>query len=60
METNNKYSERQGEISGSHMEGKAWNVQNRKWTWLADYQNLPASMANVMHIVGLTPPARCE
>lgn len=46
METNNKYSERQGEISGSHMEGKAWNVQNRKWTWLADYQNLPASMAN--------------
>jgi len=46
METNNKYAEYQGQVSGTHMEGKAWNVKNRKWTWQADYQNLPASMAN--------------
>ncbi len=46
METNYKYSEYQGQISGSHMEGNAWNVQNRKWKWQADKQTLPASMVN--------------
>jgi hypothetical protein len=46
METNNKYSQYQGQISGTHIGGNAWNVQNQKWTWQADSQNLPASMAN--------------
>jgi len=46
FETNNKYSEYQGHISGTHMEGHAWNVKDRKWTWAADKQNLPASSAN--------------
>ncbi len=46
METNNKYSEYQGRISGTHMEGKAWNIKNKEWTWVADKQNLPASNAN--------------
>ena len=46
METNNKYSEYQGRISGKHMEGKAWNVNNKEWTWVADLRNLPASSAN--------------
>jgi len=27
METNNKYTERQGIISGNRMEGQAWNVK---------------------------------
>jgi hypothetical protein len=39
MEMNNKYSEYQGRISGTHMEGNAWNVKGRKWTWVADKQN---------------------
>jgi hypothetical protein len=36
METNNKYSERQGQISGTRMTGNAWNIKGRKWTWQAD------------------------
>ena len=36
METNNKYSEYQGAIWGTHMEGKAWNVKGRTWTWVAE------------------------
>lgn len=36
METNEKYSEYQGRISGMHMEGNAWNTKGRKWTWAAD------------------------
>ncbi|MGD1037405.1 MAG: hypothetical protein ABR878_09445 [Roseiarcus sp.] len=36
METNHKFSERQGRISGTHMKGKAWNIQGHKWTWAAD------------------------
>ena len=39
METNNKYSEYKGQISGTHMAGNAWNVKNLKWTWVADLQN---------------------
>jgi hypothetical protein len=35
METNKKYAERQGLISGAHMEGKAWNVKGQTWTWQA-------------------------
>lgn len=36
METNNKFSERQGRISGTHMEGNAWNVRGQKWSWQVD------------------------
>jgi hypothetical protein len=46
METNNKYSEYQGHISGTHIEGKAWNVKERKWTWAADLQNAPPPSAS--------------
>ena len=46
METNNKYSEYQGRISGTHMEGNAWNVKDRKWTWAADKQGVPQASAN--------------
>jgi hypothetical protein len=47
METNNKYSEYQGRISGTHMEGKAWNIKDKHWTWVADLRNTPAPSANV-------------
>jgi hypothetical protein len=36
MAINNKYSERLGKITGTHMEGKAWNVKGENWTWQAD------------------------
>jgi hypothetical protein len=36
FETNHRYSEYQGNISGTHMEGRAWNIKGRKWTWVAD------------------------
>ncbi len=36
MSINNKFSERKGRITGSHMEGDAWNVKGEKWTWVAD------------------------
>ncbi|OEU74963.1 MAG: hypothetical protein BA869_00065 [Desulfuromonadales bacterium C00003107] len=36
METNNKYTERQGIISGNRMEGQAWNAEGRRWTWVAE------------------------
>jgi hypothetical protein len=36
FETNQKYSEYQGNISGTHMGGRAWNVNGRNWTWAAD------------------------
>jgi hypothetical protein len=36
METNHKYSERQGTIAGTHIDGNAWNVQGHEWTWSAD------------------------
>jgi hypothetical protein len=36
MSINNKFSERLGRITGTHMEGKAWNVKGKNWTWVAD------------------------
>ncbi len=36
METNHKFSERQGRIVGTHMSGNGWNVNGEKWTWQAD------------------------
>lgn len=36
METNNKYSEYQGLISGNRMQGKAWNTNGQRWTWEAE------------------------
>jgi hypothetical protein len=36
MSINNKFSERLGKITGTHMEGKAWNVKGKNWTWQAD------------------------
>ena len=36
MSINKKYSERKGRITGTHMEGDAWNVKGEKWTWIAD------------------------
>ncbi len=38
METNKKYSERQGVISGNIMEGKGWNTRGLTWTWKAKKQ----------------------
>jgi len=46
METNNKYSEYQGRISGTHMEGNAWSINGRKWTWVADMHDVPESSVN--------------
>jgi hypothetical protein len=45
MSMNNKYSERQGRITGTHMEGKAWNVKGKEWTWAADKRSPPATPA---------------
>jgi hypothetical protein len=39
MSMNNKYSERQGRITGTHMEGKAWNKVGKNWTWIADLRS---------------------
>ena len=36
---NNKFSERLGRITGSHMQGDAWNVKGEKWTWEADMKS---------------------
>ena len=36
MSLNKKFSERLGKITGTHMEGNAWNVNGLKWTWAAD------------------------
>jgi len=36
METNKKFAERQGRISGRHMKGNAWNVKGQTWNWDAD------------------------
>ena len=36
IEMNNKFCEYQGRITGTHMEGKAWNVKGKNWTWVAD------------------------
>src|SRR5271157_2839653 len=46
METNKKYSEYQGQISGTHMEGNAWNIKDKHWTWVADLRNSPPSSSN--------------
>jgi hypothetical protein len=39
MAMNNKYSERLGQITGTHMQGDAWNVNGQKWTWEADLKS---------------------
>jgi hypothetical protein len=36
IEMNKKYCEYQGRIAGTHMDGKAWNVTGKNWTWVAD------------------------
>ncbi len=35
METNNRYTERQGTIQGNRMSGKARNIKGAHWTWQA-------------------------
>jgi hypothetical protein len=35
-DTTKKYSERMGQITGTHMEGKAINIAGRTWSWVAD------------------------
>ena len=35
-QTTKKYSERMGQIKGTHMEGKAINIVGRTWSWVAD------------------------
>jgi hypothetical protein len=54
FETNNKYSEYQGRISGTHMQGDAWNVKDRKWTWVANLLNAttPSAASTVASIAG--------
>jgi len=39
MDTRRKYSERMGQITGTHMEGKAMNVVGRTWSWVADMRS---------------------
>lgn len=36
METNQKYSEYQGVITGTRMKGQAWNRKGHRWSWEAD------------------------
>jgi hypothetical protein len=35
-QTTKKYSERMGQIKGTHMEGKGINIVGRTWSWVAD------------------------
>ncbi|NQT15803.1 MAG: SUMF1/EgtB/PvdO family nonheme iron enzyme, partial [Planctomycetes bacterium] len=37
-EMNNKYSERRGSIRGERIEGDAWNVKGKRWTWSVEKQ----------------------
>ncbi len=39
MDTNRKYSERLGQIKGTHMDGAAGNVVGRTWKWVADLRS---------------------
>ena len=39
MDTRRKFSERMGQIKGSHMSGAAANVMGRTWTWVADMRS---------------------
>jgi saccharopine dehydrogenase-like NADP-dependent oxidoreductase len=39
MQTTKKYSERMGQIKGTHMEGKAINIVGRSWSWVADMRS---------------------
>ena len=34
--TTTKFATRQGLISGSRMQGDAWNVRGNRWTWVGD------------------------
>jgi hypothetical protein len=36
MEMNNKYVQHQGTISGTRMQGTAWNETGLTWTWAAE------------------------
>ncbi len=36
IEMNHKYVEYSGQITDTHVEGKAWNVKGLTWTWTAD------------------------
>jgi hypothetical protein len=38
METNNKFSERKGVITGTVMKGSASNVKGAEWTWTFELQ----------------------
>ncbi len=38
METNNRYSERRGTITGNQMRGNGWNQVGLEWTWTAEKQ----------------------
>jgi hypothetical protein len=35
-QTAKKYSERMGQITGTHMQGYALNITGRRWSWVAD------------------------
>lgn len=35
METNQKYAEQRGVITGNEIRGHAWNVNGNRWTWVA-------------------------
>jgi hypothetical protein len=39
IEMNNKFVEYQGRISGTHTEGKSWNVKGNHWTWTAEMKS---------------------
>jgi hypothetical protein len=39
IEMNNKFFEYQGRITGTHIEGNAWNVKGLNWTWTADMKS---------------------
>ena len=39
MDTRRKYSDRLGQIKGTHMDGGAGNVTGRTWKWVADLKS---------------------
>lgn len=39
MDTRRKYSDRLGQIKGTHMDGGAANVTGRTWKWVADLKS---------------------
>lgn len=49
MEINKKFSERVGQVSGAHMEGKGSNRKGDTWTWVAEQKKTEEDIKKELH-----------